>query len=132
MQPLTPHLIEACLSYSWPGNTRELQHFINRYLVLADEESAIAEITSGESRTEISKGLKSISRAVKCDAETVAIAEALRQTKGKRKETASLLQISYKALLYKMRQFDVPLPRAPARIEALQMGKRPREKPCPI
>jgi DNA-binding NtrC family response regulator len=91
--------------------------------VLADEEYAIAEITSGESRTEISKGLKSISRAVKCDAETVAIAEALRQTKGKRKETASLLQISYKALLYKMRQFDAPLPRAPARIDALQMGK---------
>jgi len=113
--PITPRLMEACLSYSWPGNARELQHFVNRYLVLADEESAIAEISSGESHTEISKGLKSISRAVKCDVEMVAITEALRQTKGKRKAAASLLQISYKALLYKMRQFDVPLPRASAR-----------------
>ena len=92
-----------------------MQHFVNRYLVLADEESAIAEIASGENLTEISKGLKSISRAVKYDAEMVAIAEALRQTKGKRKAAASLLQISYKALLYKMRQFDVPLPQASAR-----------------
>jgi DNA-binding NtrC family response regulator len=115
MPPITPRLMDACLSYSWPGNARELQHFVNRYLVLADEESAIAEISSGESHTEISKGLKSISRAVKCDAEMVAITEALRQTKGKRKAAASLLQISYKALLYKMRQFDVPLPRASAR-----------------
>jgi DNA-binding NtrC family response regulator len=113
--PLTPRLMEACLSYSWPGNARQLRHFVNRYLVLADEESAIAEITSSEGHTEISKGLKSISRAVKCDAEMVAIAEALRQTKGKRKEAASLLKISYKALLYKMRQFDVPLPRASGR-----------------
>jgi len=112
---ITPRLMEACLSYSWPGNARELQHFVNRYLVLADEESAIADIASGESHTEISKGLKSISRAVKYDAEMVAIAEALRQTKGKRKAAASLLQISYKALLYKMRQFDVPLPHASAR-----------------
>jgi DNA-binding NtrC family response regulator len=113
--PITPRLMEACLSYAWPGNARELLHFVNRYLVLADEESAIAEISGSESHTEISKGLKSISRAVKYDAEMVAIAEALRQTKGKRKAAANLLQISYKALLYKMRQFDVPLPRASVR-----------------
>jgi len=113
--PITPRLMDACLSYAWPGNARELLHFVNRYLVLADEESAIAEISSGESHTEISRGLKSISRAVKYDAEMVAIAEALRQTKGKRKAAANLLQISYKALLYKMRQFDVPLPRASVR-----------------
>jgi len=111
----TPRLIEACLGYSWPGNLREFQHFVRRYLILGDEELALAEINGTADSPEfasVSKGLKSIVRSVKADAEAVAIAEALRQTNWKRKEAAALLKISYKALLYKMKQFDIHPPAA--------------------
>jgi len=110
--PLTPRLLEACLNYAWPGNLRELWHFVNRYMVLCDEELSLAELSGiAESTSSLANGLKSIVRAVKNDAEAIAITEALQQTKWKRKQAAALLQISYKALLYKMRQLDVRPPK---------------------
>src|SRR3984893_3724422 len=42
--PFTPELMQACLAYSWPGNLRELNNFIKRYLVLGDEKLAIHEL----------------------------------------------------------------------------------------
>ena len=42
--PLSPRLLRACESYSWPGNIRQLENFVKRYLVLGDEESAIREL----------------------------------------------------------------------------------------
>ena len=41
---LSPALIEACLRYPWPGNLRELENFVKRYLVMGDEATAIAEL----------------------------------------------------------------------------------------
>ena len=40
----SPRLIQACLSYSWPGNLRQLENFVRRYLVLGDEELAMSEL----------------------------------------------------------------------------------------
>jgi len=115
--PISQPLIQACLAYPWPGNLRELQNFVKRYIVLADEDLALAELTgnmeSGPSAgapAEPSKKLKSIVRSVKNGAEAVAIAEALQQTNWKRKQAAALLGISYKALLYKMRQLEIMPP----------------------
>lgn len=111
--PLTTRLLEACLGYSWPGNLRELWHFANRYMVLCDEELSLSELSvNSEPTPALANGLKSIIRAVKNDAEAIAIAEALRQTKWKRKQAAALLKISYKALLYKIRQLDLRPPQA--------------------
>ena len=56
------------------------------------------------------QNLKSMVRGLKDGAETKAIAEALRQTNWRRKDAARLLGISYKALLYKMRQFGCSSP----------------------
>ena len=39
--PLSPNMLQACQDYSWPGNLRELNNFIKRYLVLGDEKLAI-------------------------------------------------------------------------------------------
>jgi two-component system response regulator AtoC len=109
-------LVQACLTYSWPGNLRELQNFVKRYIVLRDEELAISELTGGVEFGKLygapdpGKKLKSIVRSVKNGAEAIAIAEALEQTNWKRKKAAILLGISYKALLYKMRQFELHPP----------------------
>jgi two-component system response regulator AtoC len=116
--PLSPALSKACQEYNWPGNLRELSNFVKRFLVLADEELAIAELQPArEARTMAAfagaegggggNGLKSIVRGVKDEAEIEAITRALADTNWNRKKAASLLKISYKALLYKIRQYDI-------------------------
>jgi two-component system, NtrC family, response regulator AtoC len=111
----------ACLEYSWPGNLRELSNFIKRYLILGDEKLAIAELNprsdgNGGQRPEggtkpgadgSAGGLKSLSRSAKDEAEAAAITQALEQTNWNRKQAAALLKISYKALLYKIRQYGI-------------------------
>ncbi len=52
-------------------------------------------------------GLKSVARSAKDEAEAEAIRVALDQTNWNRKQAAALLQISYKALLYKIRQYGI-------------------------
>jgi two-component system response regulator AtoC len=114
--PLTASLLEACQRYPWPGNLRELGNFVKRYLILGDEQLAMQELrvpeeeTRGRSSgdaTAASHGLKSLVRGVKDEAEIEAIAKALEQTNWNRKQAAALLKISYKALLYKIRQYDI-------------------------
>jgi transcriptional regulator with PAS, ATPase and Fis domain len=124
--PFSPELLQACAVYPWPGNLRELGNFIKRYLVLGDEKLAINELQprsdgSGasfdasppRSATEPSGsaggggGLKSLARSAKDEAEAEAIAKALDETNWNRKQAAALLQISYKALLYKIRQYGI-------------------------
>ena len=63
----------------------------------------------GDSATkgEASGGLKSLARSAKDEAEGEAIRQALEQTNWNRKQAAALLQISYKALLYKIRQYGI-------------------------
>src|SRR3954468_22534872 len=85
--PLSPGMLQACQDYSWPGNLRELNNFIKRYLVLGDEKLAIQELQPrGETpgaRAEAAHspaeantgGLKSVARGAKDEAE----AEAIRQ-----------------------------------------------------
>ncbi len=113
--PLSPAMLEACLKYSWPGNLREMENFVKRYLILGDEQQAIAELQAAApaapapapapaaAAVEAPRDLKSLVRDVKAEAEGEAIARALEQCRGVRKEAARVLGISYKALLYKMR-----------------------------
>lgn len=123
--PFSPELLLACANYPWPGNLRELGNFIKRYLVLGDEKLAINELQprsdgSGaqfdpavpRGATEATSsngagGLKSLARSAKDEAEAEAIAKALDETNWNRKQAAALLQISYKALLYKIRQYGI-------------------------
>lgn len=115
--PLSPTLLQACQDHTWPGNLRELNNFLKRYLILGDESLAVAELlpkndnSGGRSDTgtrgsEVG-GLKSLARSAKDEAEAQAIAQALEQTNWNRKQAAALLQISYKALLYKIRQYGI-------------------------
>ena len=117
--PLSPALLEACQAHSWPGNLRELNNFLKRYLILGDESLAAAELqprpdgNGGSARGDSAKsgdaggGLKSLARSAKDEAEGEAIRQALEQTNWNRKRAAELLQISYKALLYKIRQYGI-------------------------
>src|SRR5450755_2030730 len=116
--PLSPALLQACQNHSWPGNLRELNNFLKRYLILGDEKLAVTELQprddghsarpdAAHSPAEPGGGLKSVARSAKDEAEAEAIRQALDQTNWNRKQAATLLQISYKALLYKIRQYGI-------------------------
>jgi two-component system response regulator AtoC len=117
--PLSPRLLEACIRHPWPGNLRELENFVKRFLILGDELLALAELenrddsgspaveTKPEPAAEAPGGLKSLVRSLKDEAEMQAIRRALEHTNWNRKKAAALLNISYKALLYKIRQYGL-------------------------
>jgi two-component system, NtrC family, response regulator AtoC len=111
-------LLEAALRYPWPGNLRELENFVKRYVILEDDEGSfreLLEMTGQQQRTAPraeapapkEQGLKALVRGLKDEAEMEAIADALEKTNWCRKDAARMLGISYKALLYKMRQFNL-------------------------
>jgi len=122
LQPPSKHLIDAAINYPWPGNLRELENFVKRYVILEDDEGSLRELVEmSATRQRISprevtnvpkeQGLKALVRGLKDEAEMEAIADALEKTRWCRKDAAKMLGISYKAMLYKMRQFNLDTPR---------------------
>jgi two-component system, NtrC family, response regulator AtoC len=116
------HLLDAAVNYPWPGNLRELENFVKRYVILEDDEGSLRELiemSAARQRTSPrpeptlprEQGLKALVRGLKDEAEMEAIADALEKTRWCRKDAAKMLGISYKALLYKMRQFNLDTPR---------------------
>lgn len=117
--PISDQLIQACMDYDWPGNMRELENFVKRYIVLGDESHMIAELMSlapaaatrmPGSISPNPSDLKKLVRNLKEDAELEAIARALDKTNWNRKQAATELKISYKALLYKIKQYGIQPP----------------------
>ncbi len=93
---------------------------IKRYIVLADEKAIIDELGPWPSLRSIAAvgedagangGLKHLVRNLKGGAEAAAIAQSLEGTGCNRKAAANDLQISYKALLYKIKQYNINPPR---------------------
>lgn len=115
-------LVSACLRYHWPGNLRELGNFVKRYIVLQDETMAVAELeekirllkppAAAPERVGIhwDSGLKSLVRSSRDQTELKAIEEALSATHWNRKLAAMRLNISYKALLNKIKQYRLKPP----------------------
>jgi two-component system, NtrC family, response regulator AtoC len=119
---LSPEVMQAFLAYHWPGNIRELENFIKRMIVLQDWTLARTLIAPTVAATAVvapepfaaTKGLslKEISRRAVLEAEREVIGRALEQCRWNRVKTAKMLKISYRALLYKIK--DMGLKQDPA------------------
>ena len=116
---ISPSLRQALLMHSWPGNVRELENIMRRFVILRDADAIAAELRAKASRQlaaslsgraggepEDAPILEQVTRA-KHHAEAEAILAALNSTRWNRKKAAALLQIDYKALLYKMKKLAI-------------------------
>ncbi|MEO5823094.1 MAG: sigma 54-interacting transcriptional regulator, partial [Vicinamibacteraceae bacterium] len=119
---LSPSTMELFANYEWPGNVRELENLVKRIVVLGDEGAAhevierrqlnvparqLVEVSApAAAPAELGNRLtclKDIGRTAAREAERVAILDMLERTRWNRKEAAEILGISYKALLYKIK-----------------------------
>ena len=107
--PLSDSTKQLFMDYSWPGNLRELEAAARAIVAVGDESVAMGGLRStfvradnGTNGTRVS--LKEVARAASREAEKELILKALTRTRWNRRRAAQELQISYKALLYKLKQ----------------------------
>jgi two-component system response regulator AtoC len=113
---LSTRALDTFTEYSWPGNIRELENVVKKIVALNDEDLAVSELirapngatpvatTTVETPT---RSLKVAARAASREAERELILKALARTRWNRKRAAQELQISYKSLLYKLKQIGL-------------------------
>jgi two-component system response regulator AtoC len=109
---LTDQLLARLTDYSWPGNVRQLENAMKKIVATGDPDLALADLV--EISHDVAKGggesipsLKATARAASRNAERELISRALTRTHWNRKKAAVELQISYKALLYKLKQLGL-------------------------
>jgi two-component system response regulator AtoC len=95
--------------YSWPGNVRELENAAKAIVALGDETVAMGGLRAMLLRPDLGANgsrvsLKQAARAASREAEKEIILRVLTRTRWNRRRAAQELQISYKALLYKLKQ----------------------------
>jgi len=107
--------MEILQSYEWPGNIRELENLCRKIAALGMTRQLITDMSGGWTgvavRTSGMSGrisLKAVAREASRMAERDLILKALEKTHWNRKQAAKQLQISYKALLYKIKQMKMP------------------------
>lgn len=115
VQGIDPDVIQLFVEYAWPGNVRELENTIERCALLcngtitaADVPPEIREVRNPV-RVAIASGDLSVKRAQRVMEEELMRA-ALRKTGGNRTRAAKLLQISHRALLYKIKAYGITEP----------------------
>ncbi len=105
--------METLFSHAWPGNIRELENTAKKIVALGRAHLALADLrpaTRNISTSEPVKisSLKIAARAASRQTERELILKALERTRWNRKRAAQELQISYKSLLYKLKQIGMP------------------------
>jgi DNA-binding NtrC family response regulator len=111
---LSPGTLRMFLDHTWPGNIRELENCVKSVVVLGEDQLAVAGLGVSATETRATRtvetpvhSLKAAARAASREAERGLILEALARTRWNRKRAAEELQISYKSLLYKLKQIGL-------------------------
>jgi two-component system, NtrC family, response regulator AtoC len=137
LRELPRELRDAFVRHDWPGNVRELENAVRRYVILPDVDTALSYLaTSGwkpetrlaparprkvvgtrddDARVPEEVSLLKVGAQAAEEAERQLLRRALAETRWNRKEAAALLQISYKALLNKLKKWELDEPGAASR-----------------
>ena len=117
-----PAALEELQTYPWPGNVRELQNCIERAVILCDGDTiqprhlsltfkvgpgAVAAPVSPWDQIDLSGTLLEATRRVTSEVERRKVEQAMQGAAGNRQRAAEALQISYKALTSKLREFGI-------------------------
>ena len=104
-------MLDFLCRYSWPGNVRELKNVVERLMLLGDwptvREGLLARQTSETRLDEQFLPLKEVKKRAIQKAEARVIAMALQETCWNGKKAAEILQISHKAIRYKMKEYGL-------------------------
>ncbi len=108
---VAPEAVRRLMSYSWPGNIRELENVIERAIVLCDGDKLSETCLPGHCPEESAPllsadanlSIKQAERAMEIDL----IRKALLKTGGNRTHAAKELEISHRALLYKLKEYEL-------------------------
>ncbi len=110
---VTPRAQKLLLDYPWPGNVRELENTVERCVVLAEveilDEADLPERLRAQKdavQATLDAGELSIKKTTRVIEETL-IRRALDKTRGNRTAAAKILEISHRALLYKIKDYGV-------------------------
>jgi two-component system response regulator AtoC len=112
VQSIGDDALERLVAYSWPGNIRELENVIERAVILSGSdriglqdlpENVVRPQVDGRPSSGQDLGLKRARRSLEADL----IRRALRATDGNRTHAARLLEISHRALLYKIKEYGI-------------------------
>jgi two-component system response regulator AtoC len=123
-KPISMELMAVLQKYHWPGNVRELENLIKRYVILGSEEVISSDLVTREQEyfnPEINVdgpiSLKKLTRQATRELERKVILKVLQAHHWNRKQAAKALSISYRALLYKIRDAGLPSNRTVRRRE---------------
>jgi len=118
-KPLSGELMAVLRKYHWPGNIRELENLVKRYVILGNEEVIASDLRprepdffNAEIPVDGQISLKKLTRAAVRELERKVILKVLQNCHWNRKQAARALSISYRALLYKIRDAGLPSNRA--------------------
>ena len=109
---LPQEMMDELCRFSWPGNTRQLENVIKRFLILRDPALALADlkqpapVPNGHSPS-VSVSLKELSAMAVQQTEREIILQTLEQTNWNRKEAARRLNVCYKSLLKKLHKWGI-------------------------
>jgi transcriptional regulator with PAS, ATPase and Fis domain len=114
VKELSDTTLSLLSKYSWPGNIRELENLIKKMVILDDEEAVLRELVSYEKgkKSVVSNdiddygdySLQRIGKEASIKAEREAIKKVLEKTCWNRSKAAKTLRVSYKTLLYKIKE----------------------------
>jgi two-component system response regulator AtoC len=115
IQEINQEALNCLLNYNWNGNVRELENVIERAIVLTESiriqvENLPVEIQNPKEESKLSLlndelSIKKASRYLEIDL----IQKALRKTNGNHTHAAKLLEISHRALLYKIKEYGIDM-----------------------
>jgi two-component system response regulator AtoC len=117
-RPISSRLLQALKAHDWPGNIRQLENLVKRYVILGSEEEVTRDLVVGppsstfESQIPVdgSVSLKKITQQAVTEIERRVILKTLQAHHWNRKRAARALSISYRSLLYKIRDAGLSSP----------------------
>ena len=118
--PLSHSALEMLARHSWPGNIRELENVVRRYVILGSEEAICGDLPSTANVVPIpitvngEVSLKKVTREAVRQIEKQVILKCLQANHWNRKRAARALHISYRALLYKLKDVGIVRSSMPA------------------